>query len=138
MIGFQDFFFEAVVTVNLTTMLVLTTMFISVSNNLPTTAYVKMIDIWLIFNLLMPFLLVLLHTYMDCLRTDSSAEGEGRSINHHGKAFVVDSDKTSKEKLVKTIQVEPIPSQDRDSNLIHRNEILERQVSVYQALLLLW
>ena len=50
----QDFFFEAVVTVNLTTMLVLTTMFISVSNNLPNTAYVKMIDVWLIFNLMMP------------------------------------------------------------------------------------
>ena len=35
---FKDFFFEAIVTVNLTAMLVLATMFISVSNNLPKTS----------------------------------------------------------------------------------------------------
>ena len=49
-------------------MLVLTTMFINVSNNLPKTSYVKMIDIWLIFNLLLPFIEVRVHTYMDSLR----------------------------------------------------------------------
>ena len=49
-------------------MLVLTTMFINVSNNLPKTSYMKMIDVWLLFNLLYPFLVVLLHTYMDTLR----------------------------------------------------------------------
>ena len=77
---FKDFFFEAVVTVNLTVMLVLTTMFISVSSNLPTTSYVKMIDIWLLGSLLLPFLEVILHTYMDVLRNDYN-----REINHHGK-----------------------------------------------------
>ena len=60
---FRPFFFEAVVTVNLTVMLVLTTMFISVSNALPQTSYVKMIDLWLLFNLVLPFSEVLLHTY---------------------------------------------------------------------------
>ena len=39
----SDFFFEAVVTVNLTSLLVLTTLFISVSGALPQTAYVKMV-----------------------------------------------------------------------------------------------
>ena len=74
-------------------MLVLTTMFISVSNNLPTTAYVKMIDVWLIFNLLLPFILVLLHTYMDSLRTETNQEeGEQRTINHHGKTVTVGGD----------------------------------------------
>ena len=34
------------VTVNLTTMLVLTSLFIGVSNSQPITAYPKMIDIW--------------------------------------------------------------------------------------------
>lgn len=52
---FRPFFFEAVVTVNLTSLLVLTTLFISVSNSLPTTSYVKLMDIWLIFCLLVPF-----------------------------------------------------------------------------------
>ena len=52
---FKPFFFEAVVTVNLTVMLVLATMFISVSENLPKTSYIKMVDVWLIFNLMIPF-----------------------------------------------------------------------------------
>ena len=81
---FKSFFFEAVITVNLTVMLVLTTMFISVSSNLPTTAYIKMIDIWLIFNLVIPFIEVLLHTYIDYLRND-----EERDINHHGTTIEV-------------------------------------------------
>ena len=53
-------------------MLVLTTMFINVSNNLPKTSYVKMIDVCLIFNLLLPFIEVLVHTYMDTLRSKFS------------------------------------------------------------------
>ena len=60
---FKSFFFEPVVTVNLTVLLVLVTMFISVSNSLPKTSYVKMVDIWLIFNLVLPFVEVLIHTY---------------------------------------------------------------------------
>ena len=62
--------FQAVITVNLTSMLVLTTIFIDVSNNLPKTSYMKMIDIWLLVNLMLPFTVVLTHTYMDTLRDD--------------------------------------------------------------------
>ena len=97
---FKDFFFEAVITVNLTVMLVLVTMFISVSNNLPTTAYVKMIDIWLIFNLTIPFIEVLLHTYMDFLRDDKE-----REINHHGKSICIAGNEKGK---VETQQEEPV------------------------------
>ena len=70
------------ITVNLTSMLVLTTIFIDVSNSLPKTSYIKMVDIWLIFAQLVPFLEVLLHSWMDMLRVD-----EDREINHHGKAI---------------------------------------------------
>ena len=73
---FKSFFFEAVVTVNLTCMLVLTTMFISISNDLPTTAYLKMMDYWLIFNLLLPFIEVLLHTYMEKLTEENENHPE--------------------------------------------------------------
>ena len=55
-------------------MLVLTTMFINVSNNLPKTSYMKMVDVWLLFNLLLPFIIVLLHTYMDTLRNEEERE----------------------------------------------------------------
>ena len=65
---FKSFFFEATVTVNLTSMLVLTTLFINVTNSLPPTSYIKMIDVYLIFCLLIPFTEVLLHTYIDQLR----------------------------------------------------------------------
>ena len=41
---------------------------ILVSDSLPPTSYVKMIEIWLLFSLMIPFLEVLLHTYMDSLR----------------------------------------------------------------------
>lgn len=83
---FKPFFFESIITVNLTVMLVLTTMFISVSNNLPVTAYLKMIDIWLIFNLILPFIEVLLHTYIDTLRDDTD-----REVNHHGTVIDVNA-----------------------------------------------
>ena len=46
---FKPFFFEAALSVNLTTMLVMTTIFISVMEKLPLTSYPKMIDFWLIF-----------------------------------------------------------------------------------------
>ena len=52
---FKPFFFEAALTVKLTNMLVMTTIFISVMEKLPLTSYPKMIDIWLIFCQLLPF-----------------------------------------------------------------------------------
>ena len=61
---------------NLTCMLVLTTIFIDVSNNLPKTSYMKMIDVWLLFTLLQPFIVVLLHTYMDSLREEDDGVGQ--------------------------------------------------------------
>ena len=62
-------------------MLVLTTMFISISNNLPKTAYIKMMDVWLLFNLSKPFIDIIIQTYMEYLREDES----DRVINKHGK-----------------------------------------------------
>ena len=52
---FKEFFFEAIVSVNLTSLLVLTTLFISVSGSLPQTAYIKMVDVWLIFAQAVPW-----------------------------------------------------------------------------------
>ena len=80
-------------------MLVLTTKFINVSNNLPKTSYMKMVDVWLLFNLLYPFIVVLIHTYMDTLRND-----EDREINHHGKTIQVNDeneDKTESNSVIK-------------------------------------
>ena len=100
---FKEFFFEATISVNVTVMLVLTTMFLSVSNNLPKTSYIKMIDVWLLVSLIKPFLDILLQTYIDHLRLDAK-----REINHHGKPRDVghdDTDKESKEvRIVNNVQ----------------------------------
>ena len=52
---FKPIYFEAALTVNLTNMLVMAIIFISVMERLPTTSYLKMIDYWLIFCQLVPF-----------------------------------------------------------------------------------
>ena len=65
---YHDFYFEAAVTVNLTTMLVMTTIFISVMAKLPSTSYIKLVDVWLIVGQLIPFVQVVLLTAMEKLR----------------------------------------------------------------------
>ena len=47
--------FEAIIMVALTAMLVMYTLFQSIAISLPTTAYLKLLDYWLIFGLIMPF-----------------------------------------------------------------------------------
>ena len=91
---FKPFFFEAALTVNLTVMLVITTLFIrywpikirlniritqSVMEKLPPTSYIRMVDIWLIFGQLIPFIEVALLTIMEQLNDPDE-------INHHGIA----------------------------------------------------
>ena len=56
--------FETVIAVNLTCMLVLATMFLSVIDSLPTTSYVKMVEVWLIYTLLIPFKEVLIISFI--------------------------------------------------------------------------
>ena len=53
--------------VNLTIMLVMTTIFTSKIEELPPTSDMKMIDIWLIFSLIVPFLEVVLRTAIECM-----------------------------------------------------------------------
>ena len=67
---FKPFFFEAALSVNLTTMLVMTTIFISKMEGLPPTSATKMIDYWLILCQLVPFVQVVLLTAMEYLRED--------------------------------------------------------------------
>ena len=70
---FKPFFFEAALSVNLTTMLVMTTIFISKMESLPPSSDTKMIDIWLIICQLVPFSEVVLLTAVEYLRADEDA-----------------------------------------------------------------
>ena len=90
---FKPIYFEAAVTVNLSILLVTTTLFIrwlkiihlllspiilfSVMAKLPATSYVRMVDIWLIFTQLYPFLEVVLYTIIELYN-------EEEVTNHHG------------------------------------------------------
>ena len=73
---FKPFFFEAALSVNLTTMLVMTTIFISKMEGLPPTSATKMIDYWLILCQLVPFVQVVLLTAMEFLREEEQEENQ--------------------------------------------------------------
>ena len=73
---FKPFFFEAALSVNLTTMLVMTTIFISKMEGLPPTSDIKMIDIWLVLCQMVPFAEVVLLRAMEYYRDDSHREHE--------------------------------------------------------------
>ena len=60
--------FKTIIPVNLTSLLLMVTMFIGVSARLPQTSYLKMIDVWLLFTLIVPFINVIFHGYLDFLR----------------------------------------------------------------------
>jgi hypothetical protein len=114
---FKPFFFEAALTVNLTNMLVMTTILTSVMERLPSTAYVKHIDIWLVVGQLLPFAEVIILTIKEKLREGDGhggakpgdVGGPTQTINHHGKPRVVslkqvepigDGEKNSREKTM--------------------------------------
>ena len=72
LISFTTIFFDRelfgdATQVNLTIMLVMTTIFTSKIEELPPTSDMKMIDIWLIFCLVVPFLEVILRTAIECM-----------------------------------------------------------------------
>ena len=62
----KDLFGDAIA-VNLTIMLVMTTIFTSKIEELPPTSDMKMIDMWLIFCLVVPFTAVILRTAIESL-----------------------------------------------------------------------
>ena len=76
------------------------------NEGLPTTAYLKMIDVWLIFNLIVPFVEVLLHTYKVryglsydlsswvCFK-DNLREEDKREVNHHGRVRTLGNEKVN-------------------------------------------
>ena len=75
---FKPIYFEASLTVNLTIMLVMTTIFTSKIEELPPTSDTKMIDVWLIFCLLVPFAFTLVQTAIECYREEGKENPKER------------------------------------------------------------
>ena len=91
-IFFDKDLFGDVIAVNLTIMLVMTTIFTSKIEELPPTSDMKMIDIWLIFCLVVPFLEVILRTAIECVNCschicepeDKAAEVQDKNMKEEG------------------------------------------------------
>ena len=115
---FKPFFFEAALSVNLTTMLVMTTIFISKMEGLPPTSDIKMIDIWLVLCQMVPFAEVVLLTAMEYKRKDKTEE---KTKKRKGKKK---SKKKKTSNSVSTIIVSETDNQDRrkDDGLDKRRE----------------
>ena len=80
---FDKALFGDAIAVNLTIMLVMTTIFTSKIEELPPTSDMKMIDIWLICCLVIPFLEVILRTTIECLNCGCDI-CEGKDANVEG------------------------------------------------------
>ena len=62
--------YDILFTVNITCMMVLASIYLSVSASLPNTYGIKPVEIWLLFNLAYPFLVILVNI---CLQVSLSA-----------------------------------------------------------------
>ena len=138
----KTFYFEAALGTNLTTMLMMTTIFMTVMAELPSTAYVKHVDIWLIGCQLVPFLEVLLLISIEALREEkydaeeaseavaaASATSTSRAANVAFASTEASTDNVPKSQLSRAVeekkkQLEPIrkPTKNQFSKI---REVLE-------------
>ena len=56
--------YDLIYTINITCMMVLASIYLSVSASLPTTSDIKPIEVWLIFNLAFPFITILINVLL--------------------------------------------------------------------------
>ena len=92
---FKHIYFEASLSVNLTTMLVMTTIFISKMEGLPPTSEIKMIDLWLVLCQLVPFIEVILVTAIEFHNEEKVEipENDNEVINTPSASVIPNDDK---------------------------------------------
>ena len=92
---FKPFFFDSALGVNLTTMLVMTTIFISKMEGLPPTSEIKMIDLWLVLCQLVPFIEVILVTAIEFHNVEKVEipENDNDVINTPSASVIPNNDK---------------------------------------------
>ena len=70
--------YSLIITVNITCMMVLASIYLSVSSSLPTTSDIKPVEVWLLFNLAYPFITILVNVMLQLL------EDSGRKTKREG------------------------------------------------------
>ena len=86
------------------------TMFLSVSGSLPTTSYVKMIEVWLIFSFLIPFLEVLILSLIH-LKSNSKQKAVAafQNINNLMLSTITESQTIENLDIIENISAEDSP-----------------------------
>ena len=107
---FKPFWFEAALSVNLTTMLMMTTISIGKMQTLPTTAYIRMIDVWLVFCQLVPFVEVILLSALEYYRGEDPVDNGAGAI-----AVGMEKNKTKPETLRLQVAENIIMLEDNDA-----------------------
>ena len=98
--------FEATIMLAITSMLVMYTLYQSASSSLPKTAYVKMIDTWLIFGLVVPFIIFLILTLIEMLNDD---DDDKEPIDKKGDEKELTQNSTINDKLSATSKSQVVP-----------------------------
>ena len=57
--------YDLIITVNITSMMVLVSIYLSVSTSLPSTPSIKPVEVWLLFNLAYPFLVIITNVFVE-------------------------------------------------------------------------
>ena len=119
---FKRIYFEASLSVNLTTMLVMTTIFISKMEGLPPTSEIKMIDLWLVLCQLVPFIEVILVTAIEFHNVErvEIPENDNDVINTPSASVIPNNDKNEvlDNKVFANNFVEARPTKRKDRDII--------------------
>ena len=60
--------YSLIITVNITCMMVLASVYLAVSSSLPSTANIKPVEVWLLFNLAYPVLVILVNVLLQVVQ----------------------------------------------------------------------
>ena len=100
-------FLEAIITVNITCMMVLSALYISVSNSLPATSTIKIVDVWLLFSLIFPFFIILINILLYTIRKRNKAGTKTEQTKRPGNKMRYE--RYSVEAALKTIAHNVLP-----------------------------
>ena len=84
---FTCFQYDLIITVNITCMMVLASVYLSVSSSLPGTPRIKPVEAWLLFNLAYPFLVIVTNTILQIFERKINIAD---SVASKGKLFKED------------------------------------------------
>jgi hypothetical protein len=96
---------DIAIVLSLTIMLVMYTMYQSISQVLPATAYLKFIDVWLIFCLLVPFVVFIIQVFM---KMEKPSKESNRQIKS-GKWIETNQQKISGKGCIKRFALFMVP-----------------------------